>query len=59
VNNTAPAKVYKTYSAKKNFELALPKEQGEYIFEVFGDWNNTHNTSDIFRVKIKLRFSKC
>jgi len=53
VNNTAPVKVYKTYSAKKNFELALPKEQSEYIFEVFGDWNNTHNTSDIFRVKIK------
>lgn len=52
-NKNTTAKVYKTFGSEKNYELMLPKEQGEYIFEVSGHWDDTHNTSDIFRVKIE------
>lgn len=46
-------KVYKSFGAQKKYEFDLPEAKGEYIFEVVGDWDNTHNTSHVFRVKLE------
>ncbi len=37
---------------EKSFQITLPKEAGEYIFEIYGMWDETHNTSNVFRVVI-------
>lgn len=46
-------KVYKSFGAEKKYKFVLPEVKGEYIFEVMGYWDDRHNTSDIFRVKIE------
>lgn len=46
--------IYKTFEGKKDYDVSLPTEKGEYIFDVFANWdNNYHNTSTIFRVRIE------
>ncbi len=47
-------KEYKTFTGAKEYVLTLPIESGEYIFNVFANWDtNEHNTATIFRVKIE------
>jgi len=47
-------KEYKTFAGAKEYVLPLPLEKGEYIFNVFANWDeDDHNTSTIFRVEIK------
>lgn len=46
------SKIYDIKSMEKKYEFALPLDKGEYIFEVMGQWDETHNTSDIIRVNI-------
>lgn len=40
-------------SSKKINIIKLPKEKGEYIYEVQGYWSNTNFTSTIFRVLVE------
>lgn len=37
---------------EKSFQITLPKETGEYIFGICGMWDETHTTSNVFRVAI-------
>lgn len=39
--------------SSKKYEFTLPKNKGEYIFEVYGYWSETYNTSTVFRVKVE------
>lgn len=38
---------------KKEYYFLLPDESGEYIFEVNGIWDSTHNLAKIFKVYIE------
>jgi hypothetical protein len=51
-NGTQP-KAYDVKSIEKKCEFILPLDEGECVFEVIGEWDETHNTSDIIRVNIK------
>jgi hypothetical protein len=53
INEGAGVKSYETFGSEKKYEVTLPKEKGEYIFEVVGVWDETQNTSDIIRIKIE------
>jgi hypothetical protein len=46
-------KIYKSFGAQMKYEFALPEAKGEYIFEVMGGWDDKHNTSSIFKVRIE------
>lgn len=44
---------YKFYSDKKEDRtLSLPKEKGMYIMMVDGEWDETHNTSNVFKISV-------
>lgn len=39
--------------SKKEYSFILPKEKGEYHFQVRGVWDETHNIAEIFKVCIE------
>ncbi|MDP4142940.1 MAG: hypothetical protein Q8936_00455 [Bacillota bacterium] len=48
------SKEYKISKEGKDYIFKLPTEKGEYVFNVFANWDNyDHNTSTIFRVQVK------
>lgn len=53
ISNDKANKVHNVQSPEKKYELTLPSEKGEYIFEVMGIWDDAHNTSNVFRFKIE------
>ncbi|HAT4243983.1 glutaminase [Clostridium perfringens] len=50
----SPYKDYKLLKEESNkeFSFMLPEEKGEYVFQVDGIWDSTHNVSKIFKVYI-------
>jgi len=46
------ATVYKSYTSSDVKEIISPKTEGEYILEINGEWDETHNTSHIFKLKV-------
>lgn len=50
-NSTASSGIYTGFKRKYTFNL--PKEKGEYIYEIYGYWDDSHNTSDILKVRIQ------
>jgi len=44
--------VYKSYTRGDAKEIISPKTEGEYILEINGEWDGTHNTSHIFKLKV-------
>ncbi|WP_066630091.1 hypothetical protein [Clostridium magnum] len=42
---------FRFYSDKKEDRIILlPKEKGIYIYETHGEWDETHNTANIFKI---------
>jgi hypothetical protein len=47
-------KEYEAFTGEKEYIMTLPLRKGEYIFNVFAEWDaNNHNTATIFRVGIE------
>lgn len=44
---------FRFYSDKKEDRIILlPKEKGIYIYEIDGEWDETHNTANIFKINV-------
>ena len=44
---------FKFYSDKKESRIIqFPKEKGIYIYEIDGEWDETHNTANIFKINV-------
>lgn len=44
---------FKFYSDKKGDRIIqFPKEKGIYIYEIDGEWDETHNTANIFKINV-------
>lgn len=41
------------YDKKYDRTIRVPQEKGEYIFDISGNWDETHNTCHIFKIKVK------
>lgn len=45
---------YILFYSNKKYErtIAVPQEKGEYIFDISGNWDETHTTCHVFKIKI-------
>jgi len=45
--------IYKNYTNNNNKgEIIVPKKEGEYIMELVGQWDESHTTSHVFKIKV-------
>jgi len=51
--------VYKSYGTDDVKEIITPKAEGEYVMEIVGEWDETHNTSHIFKIKVTASNGIC
>ncbi len=43
----------KKLGSSNKYSIELPTEKGEYIIEIYGRWDSTHTSSNIFKVTIQ------
>lgn len=53
LNSKNTLDLYEDTNEKRTYKYTMPKQSGEYIFEILGDWDDRHNLSEIIKVKIE------
>ena len=51
--STDKKEIYNQYTSTISDKILIPKRKGEYIFEVAGGWEDSHWTSDIFKLVVE------